>query len=221
MPNLAHWSVFLTATIILLLIPGHSVIYVVSRALEAGYRGAVFSSLGLALGDLLQVLCTVVGISALLASSPALFTIVKYAGAGYLIFLGLHRLLRRNRLSLPDSVGHPQGIRPISSRQLVLQGFFALNPKTALFFLALFPQFVAEDAGPPWLQILLFGCAFVGLGFLTNSAFGCVGGKFSSLAKRSPRFQVALGYGSGVVLVAMGVAAALAPVSLDVVESAQ
>jgi threonine/homoserine/homoserine lactone efflux protein len=87
---------------------------------------------------------------------------------------------------------------------------FALNPKTALFFLALFPQFVAENAGPAWLQILLFGCVFVVLGFVTNSMYGCLGGTVSSIAKHSNRFHIATRYISSAVLIGMGIAAALA-----------
>lgn len=209
MPNGTHWGLFFAATIILLITPGPSVMYVVARGIDHGYRGAVFSSVGLAFGDLFQVLCTVVGLSALLASSTVLFTVVKYTGAAYLIILGLRRLLekdaRRSRNSLPNENAAGRA----SSGSLVLQGFFALNPKTALFFLALFPQFVAEDAGPAWLQILLFGCAFVALGFITNSIFGCIGGKLRLVARRSHRFQVASRYFSGGTLVVLGVAAAL------------
>ena len=207
MPDLAHWSVFLAATIILLLTPGPSVMYVVTRAIELGYRGAIFSSVGLALGDLLQVLCTVVGLSALLASSFVLFTILKYAGAGYLIVLGLRRLLQKHPLLSLNSDIREYGVQQASPRSLMVQGFLALNPKTALFFLALFPQFVAQNAGPVWLQILFFGCTFIALGFITNSIYGCLGGKL--LGSLASRFRSATRYVSGGILIALGVVAAL------------
>lgn len=209
MPDLVHWSTFFTATMVLLVIPGPSVMYVVTRGIEHGYRGVVLSSVGLALGDLFQVLCTVAGISALLASSVVLFGIVKYVGAAYLIVLGIHRLLATNATPLANFVitEHPA---EQTSRSLVGQALFALNPKTAVFFLALFPQFVADDVGPAWLQILLFGCTFVILGFVTNSMYGCLGGTLSSMAKHSTRFHIATRYISGAVLIGMGIAAALA-----------
>ena len=208
MPDLVHWSTFFTATIILLLIPGPSVMYVVTRGIEHGYRGVFLSSLGLALGDLLQVLCTVAGLSALLASSAFLYGIVKYAGATYLIVLGIRRLVENNAPSPTNlaSAGHPP---EHASCSLVVQAFFALNPKTAIFFLALFPQFVAAGAGPAWLQILLFGCTFIVLGFLTNSVYGCLGGTLSSVAKHSNGFHLATRYISSIVLIGMGVGAAL------------
>ena len=210
MPDLVHWSTFFTATIILLLIPGPSVMYVVTRGIEHGYRGVIFSSAGLALGDLLQVICTVAGLSALLASSALFFGIVKYAGATYLIGLGLRGLLVKNAPSLVNLAGADDPAnRRSSARSLVAQAFFALNPKTAIFFLALFPQFVAENAGPAWVQILLFGCVFVILGFVTNSLYGGLGGTLSSIAKNSNRFNIATRYVSSAVLIAMGMAAAL------------
>ena len=209
MPDIVHWTTFFTATIILLLIPGPSVMYVVTHGIEHGYRGVVLSSVGLALGDLLQVLCTVAGLAALLASSVLLFGIVKYVGAAYLIVLGIHRFLATNATPLAtfDITEHPP---EQTSGSLVVQALFALNPKTAVFFLALFPQFVAENDGPAWLQILLFGCVFVVLGFVTNSMYGCLGGTLSSYAKHSDRFNIATRYISSAVLIGMGIAAALA-----------
>lgn len=209
MPDLEHWSIFLTAAIILLLIPGPSVMYVMARGIEHGHRGAILSSVGLALGDLLQVLAAVAGVSALLASSAMLFGIVKYVGAAYLILLGLRRLLTTHDPSVTGLVAAEHSDEP-ASRALVVQALFALNPKTAMFFLALFPQFVAVNAGPGWFQILLFGCTFVVVGFVTNSVYGCMGGTLRFMAKDYKQFKMISRYVSGAVLTGMGVAAALA-----------
>jgi len=213
-PDLNHWSVFFAATIVLLVIPGPSVMYVVTRGIDNGSRAAMYSAAGLALGDLLQVACTAAGLSALLASSVLVFNLVKYAGAAYLVVLGITTFFAKNARGLQPPVAGGCIAPGMRSRSLILQGFFALNPKTALFFLALFPQFVAENAGPAWLQILCFGCAFVALGFATNSIYGCVGGKLlGGLARRSSRFQTAIRYASGGVLIALGVAVALTSLS--------
>ena len=184
--------------------------YVITRSIEHGYRGTIFSSVGLAAGDLLQVLCTVVGVSALLVSSVVFFTILKYAGAAYLIALGIRQLLSKHVPSLAHlrAAGFP--VDRVSSWTLSVQAFFALNPKTAIFFLALFPQFVTPNAGPAWRQILLFGCMFVVLGFITNSLYGCLGGTIASVARNNARFQESIHYVSGVVLLGMGIAAGLA-----------
>jgi threonine/homoserine/homoserine lactone efflux protein len=213
MPDLTHWTLFLTATVILLVIPGPSVLFVVARGIDQGFRAALYSSVGLALGDLFQVVCAAVGLSALLASSVALFQVVKFAGAAYLVFLGVRRMLDRSADELPDPAMNQGPGRTTSARSLVAQGFTvnALNPKTALFFLALLPQFVAANAVPASLQILAFGGAFVALGFITNSLYGRLGGQLGAFARRSPRFQKATRYVGGGALVALGLAAALAP----------
>ncbi len=208
MPDFNHWTLFFGAAIVLLLIPGPSVLYVVTRGIEHGYRGVVFSSLGLALGDLLQVLCTVVGLSALLSSSLVLFAIVKYVGAAYLIILGVRQLLSKSAASL-GHLATAGGLAQVSSHALIAQAFFTLNPKTAIFFLALFPQFVSANAGPAWLQILLFGCTFVLFGFITNSIYGCLGGSLTSIVKCNAKFHAAARYLSGAVLIGMGVVASL------------
>jgi threonine/homoserine/homoserine lactone efflux protein len=213
MPDLAQWSVFLTASIILLVIPGPSVLFVVARGIDRGFRAAVFSSVGLAVGDMFQLLCAAVGLSTLLASSIALFTTVKYAGAAYLIFLGLQRILEKDTAAIEDSPASSPAER--SRRTLIVQGFSvnALNPKTALFFLALLPQFVNPGRGPAWLQILVLGAAFVVLGLMTNTIYGRMGEKLGSLARRSVRFRKATRYVGGGTLVALGATAALAPAS--------
>lgn len=213
MPDLTHWSLFLAATVILLVIPGPSVLFVVARGIDQGFRAALYSSVGLALGDLFQVLCAAAGLSALLASSAALFQIVKFAGAAYLIFLGVRRILDRNSDGLPDPAAKRDSDNKAAARRLIGQGVTvnALNPKTALFFLALLPQFVAPNAGPASLQILAFGGAFVVLGFVTNSLYGRIGGQLGALAKRSTRFRKATRYVGGGALVALGLASALAP----------
>jgi threonine/homoserine/homoserine lactone efflux protein len=215
MPDLPRWTVFLTATIILLLIPGPSVLFVVARGIDQGFRAALYSAAGLALGDLFQVLCAAVGLTTLLASSIALFTTVKFAGAAYLIFLGVQRILEKTAPALPDASAHQPFRGERSPRSLIVQGLSvnALNPKTALFFLALLPQFVTANRGPAWLQILALGCAFVALGFVTNTIYGRMAGKLGSFARRSARFRTATRYVGGGTLVALGVAAAFAPTS--------
>jgi threonine/homoserine/homoserine lactone efflux protein len=228
MPDLAHWSVFFSATIVLLLVPGPSVMFVLVRAIEHGYRGALFPALGLALGDFLQVLFTAAGLSALSASSAFLYTAVKYVGVCCLLLLGVCKLIenarwQRGRIAgrteqselehIPFAshsfrMGNSESMHDRMRKSLVVQGFLAVNPKTALFFLALLPQFVAPAAGPAWLQLLLLGSTFVVLGFFTNFLYGCIGARLGSAARGSHRFQTAAGYASGVTLVALGLAGA-------------
>jgi threonine/homoserine/homoserine lactone efflux protein len=204
MPDLTHWAAFLAAATVFVLIPGPSVLYVVAQGMHRGFRDARLASVGLAAGDMLQVVAAAAGLSVVLASSATLFSVVKYAGAAYLIFLGVRRL-RDRTVPVPDGQVRPGG------RGMVLEALSvnALNPKTALFFLALLPQFVAPDAGPAWSQIVLFGAVFVALGFASNLVCGRVGGALSDLARRSRRFQTVTRYASGGSLIGLGVLTAV------------
>lgn len=152
MPDLSHWTVFLGAAFILLITPGPSIMYVVARGIAQGFRAAMLSSVGLALGDLLQVIATAVGLSALLGSAPKLFAAVKLVGALYLVCLGAATLLGKGG-RVANSATEQGSRQADSSKWLIIQGFLALNPKTALFFLAFLPQFIAADAGPVRIQV--------------------------------------------------------------------
>src|SRR5205823_913038 len=142
MPDLSHWTAFLGAAFILLITPGPSIMYVVARGIAQGFRA--LSSVGLALGDLLQVIATAVGLSALLGSAPKLFAAVKLVGALYLVCLGAATLLGKGG-RVANSATEQGSRQADSSKWLIIQGFLALNPKTALFFLAFLPQFIAAD----------------------------------------------------------------------------
>jgi threonine/homoserine/homoserine lactone efflux protein len=205
MPDLAHWAIFLTATVVLLLIPGPSVIYVLTQAMDHGSRGALLASIGLALGDLVQALVTVVGLSALLASSVVTFQILRYAGAAYLVFLGVRRLATNDKTVTDSGVARQD---PEAS-SVIAQAFFALNPKTALFFVALFPQLIVPGEGPAWVQMLLFGCAFAVLGFATNALYGCIGGRIAAGLTRSERVRSSARYATAGMLIALGLIAAV------------
>ena len=209
MPDAEHWSAFLAATIVLLLIPGPSVMYVVARGMDHGAHAIVPSAVGLALGDLLQVLLTVLGFSALLATSERILVAITYAGAAYLVILGASRVVTAARGA---RVERAMAARSTVRGSLVLQGFLALNPKTALFFLALFPQWIDPRAGPAWMQMLWFGFAFVALGLATNALYGVLGaGALRMVALHSARVQRLSQYASGAVLVTLGVLAAMSP----------
>jgi threonine/homoserine/homoserine lactone efflux protein len=209
-PDVAHWTIFLSAAFVLLITPGPSIMYVMARAIAQGPHAAVLSAVGLALGDLLQVVATAVGLSALLASAPAIFSVLKFAGAAYLVVLGALTLVGKGARAASPIEGNLRPQQP-AKRSLILQGFLALNPKTALFFLAFLPQFVDPRAGSTSAQILTFGIAFVVLGFFTNSLFGCLGGKLRDVTRSNSAFQAISRFASGIILIALGVVAAYMP----------
>ncbi|MGH8571614.1 MAG: LysE family translocator, partial [Gammaproteobacteria bacterium] len=158
MPPLGHFLAFLVAATVLMLTPGAAVMYVLARSADQGRRAGLASVAGICLGDLVWVVAVVVGLAGVLAVSPIAFNIVKYLGVGYLVYLGVRRL-RQPAEALQDDASS----RTIPTRQLVREGALVsvLNPKDAIFFLALLPQFVDRARGMVPLQLLVLGLTFV------------------------------------------------------------
>jgi threonine/homoserine/homoserine lactone efflux protein len=197
-------AVFLAAAGALLLIPGPAVLFIVARGIDQGRRAALASALGVEVGSLVHISAATLGLSALLVSSATAFSVVKYAGAAYLIFLGLRTLLTRNHVA-----GDVQVV-PRSLRSLFAQGAVVniLNPKTALFFFAFLPQFVDPSRGSVALQTLMLGCMFVGLAFCTDFSYALLAGTAGGWLKGNLGFVRAQRYFAGTVYLALGVATA-------------
>jgi threonine/homoserine/homoserine lactone efflux protein len=209
MPDPSRLAVFFGAALALLLVPGPAVLYVVTQSIDQGRRAGLASTGGIFSGTLVHVALATVGLSALLASSVVAFDVVKYAGAAYLIVVGLRRLAGRERSEAADA---PHGRR---LGQLYRQGIVVnvLNPKTALFFLAFLPQFVDPSRGAAWRQILVLGLLFACLGFLTDGTWALVAGTLGDWLRGNTRYLGIQRIVSGSVFVALGAVAALsAPV---------
>jgi threonine/homoserine/homoserine lactone efflux protein len=209
MPDPSRLALFIGAALLLLVVPGPSVLYVVTQSVSHGRRAGIASVAGITTGTLVHSAAATVGLSALLASSAVAFDVVKYLGAAYLIVIGVRRLAglegtQDERASGPRNLG-----------RLYRQGIVVntLNPKTALFFLAFLPQFVDPSRGVAWVQILLLGLLFATLGFLSDGTWALVAGTLGDRLRRSRRFPGVQRYVSGSVFVGLGAVAALsAPV---------
>jgi threonine/homoserine/homoserine lactone efflux protein len=197
----ALW-LFCLAALALLAIPGPAVLYVVVQSAEQGRRVGLASVAGIHLGTLVHVAAATAGLSALIVTSAVAFSVVKYAGAAYLIYLGVRKLLERE-----PAVGVERRTQPL--RRAFVRGIVVnvLNPKTALFFLAFLPQFVDTDRGGVWSQALVLGFVFIGLGLVSDSLYALAAGTVGGLLRRRRK---AMRYGSGAVYVGLGAAAALA-----------
>jgi threonine/homoserine/homoserine lactone efflux protein len=204
-PDAPTLTVFALAALVLLVVPGPAVLYIVTQSVAHGRSAGLVSMLGIHLGTLVHVAAAAIGISALVVSSATAFSVVKYAGAAYLVVLGLRRLLTR-----PD-VQRPEHSPPAPLRRLFLHGAVVnvLNPKTALFFLAFLPQFVDRD-GDVALQVLVLGTVFVALGLMTDGAWAIAAGTAATWLRRSRAFVAGERYVSGTVFVGLGAASALA-----------
>jgi threonine/homoserine/homoserine lactone efflux protein len=208
MPDATTLALFAVACLAFLAIPGPSVFYIVTRSLVQGRRAGVTSMLGVQAGGLVHVVAAAFGVSALIASSAAAFTVVKYAGAAYLIFLGARKLL--SRATDEEMELEPRGAR--SSAHLFGHGVIVnvLNPKTALFFLAFLPQFVDPDAGAVAPQMLVLGTMLVGLGVLSDGTYALLAAGAGNRLRSAAATRRRLERLSGGVFVSLGVVAALA-----------
>ncbi len=196
---------FLLAALVLAITPGPGIAYVVARTVAGGRAEGLASCLGTGLGGLLHVLAAALGLSVLVAQSAVAFTVVKYLGAAYLIYLGI-RLLRREA----SGVALP-AVRAMGARRALLEGVLveALNVKTALFFLAFLPQFTSP-AGPLVPQLVLLGAICVGLNTLVDVvAVFAADRLIRSDTTRAARARL-LNRASGVTLIGLGSILALA-----------
>jgi threonine/homoserine/homoserine lactone efflux protein len=204
MPSPGAFAAFAVASLALLVVPGPSVLYIVTRSVQ-GRAAGLASVLGIHTGSIVHVLAAALGVSAILASSALAFGVVKYAGAAYLIWLGIRALVRR------DVEARELGPRTRSLRRIYAQGVIVnvLNPKTALFFLAFLPQFVDPARGSVTVQIVVLGLTFIALGLVSDGTYAMVSARVSRrLAGRSAVPGPAR-WVPGVTLIALGVVAAL------------
>jgi threonine/homoserine/homoserine lactone efflux protein len=206
-PSAASIGLFAVAATLLLLTPGPAVLYVVARSVEQGRIAGLASVFGITTGTLVHVLASTLGLSALLASSALAFALVKYAGAGYLIYMGVRRILTQT--VTPTS---PLKLPRRSLGRLYRDGFIVnlLNPKTALFFLAFLPQFVDPARGAVPMQIAFLGLLFTLMGLTSDSLYALVAGAAGHWVKRQSRFWDWERYVTGGVFIGLGVTAAFA-----------
>jgi threonine/homoserine/homoserine lactone efflux protein len=193
-------ALFMLASLALAVVPGPAVLYIVAQSVDQGRLAGLVSALGIGAGGLVHVIAATVGLSSLLASSATAFTIVKYAGAGYLILLGIRRLLTRKEAG-EEALQPPRDNRQIFRDGVVVN---VLNPKTALFFLAFLPQFVDPGASSATLQILLLGLVFVVIAFCSDSMWALAAGTLGSWLRRSRWYLGVKRWVTGTVFVGLG-----------------
>jgi threonine/homoserine/homoserine lactone efflux protein len=206
MPPLEVFLAFTVARLTLLLIPGPAVMYITALGLREGRRTATAAAVGLGVGNFAHVVAATLGLSALLVSSALAFSMVKYVGAAYLIYLGIQTLRRRADLQASVTVARTNARREFR-RGIIVNVF---NPKVAIFFLAFVPQFIEPERGAVAGQVLLLGAWFVVLGIITDALYGATAGELGDWLRNRPGVQVAIQRASGCIYIILGVVAALA-----------
>lgn len=201
-------AVLITYSLIVLgfvFIPGPATLLTVARATTSGTKVGIATGAGITMGDIVHTIMAVVGISAIIAASATLFTIVKYLGAAYLVYLGVRAIFDRTSADLG------QGRVPITAPQAFRQAILAevLNPKTTLFFLAFLPQFVVPENGFVVLQLTTLGVVFALIGFFSTIVYSVAAGGLGNFLRRNPVVLKWQGKVVGSIYCALGVRLAL------------
>lgn len=200
--ELPFWLVFFSAALALNLSPGPDLIYILSSTLAKGRKVGLASTLGACSGAFVHVLAAAVGLSAMLASSAAMFNVVKYLGAAYLVFLGLK--------SFKAGSGNFVFKRDDEHGTSIYRAYFSgilidvLNPKVAIFFMAFLPQFIRPGHGKPSLQFLMLGTLVVLVAFIVEGGFVLVAARWANFLKRHPGAAICLDRLFGAILIGIG-----------------
>ncbi|MEJ2165660.1 MAG: LysE family translocator [Desulfobacterales bacterium] len=203
--DLAHLSLFILASVVLLITPGPAVLYIIARSVDQGRRAGLVSVCAIEVGNFMHVIAATLGLSALLLSSAFAFTVVKYLGAAYLVYLGLRKIFTREAVQAAAR-SHPESHRRIFSQGVMVAAF---NPKTALFFVAFLPQFVDPSRNAIALQMLFLGCLFVMMAVISDSMYALLAGTIGNWLKGFRSALRAGRYVIGGVYIGLGLTAAL------------
>lgn len=206
MVPLSHWVTFLIAAALLIALPGPSVLFVIGRTLALGRRAGLLSVVGNESGMLVQTSLVALGVGAIVAQSIVVLTVVKFAGAAYLVFLGIQAIRHRRDVSAPVETAAPR-----STLRLLGEGFVVgvTNPKSIIFFVAILPQFIDPGAGAIPVQLAELGLTFVLLALLMDSVWVVTAGAARQWFARSPKRISQLGVFGGVVMIGLGGALAV------------
>jgi threonine/homoserine/homoserine lactone efflux protein len=203
----SHLWTFMVAAFALIVVPGPSVLFEISRAVALGRRAGLATVAGNAIGQYVQIVAVALGIGVIVESSEVVFTVLKLAGAAYIVLLGVRALRDRRTLAgVLDAAIVPKG-----TGRILREGFVVgvTNPKSAVFFTAVLPQFVDPAAGHVPMQLLGLGVVWVGIALTCDSAWAFAAGTARDWFARSPRRLEIVGGTGGLVMIALGIRLAL------------
>ena len=206
MPTIPTLLTFAVAAKLLIIVPGPNVIFIIARGIDQGRRAAIASALGVQTGMLFHIGAAVLGLSALVASSDILFNVVKYAGAAYLIWMGMVSIR-----ATATTLDRPQINRRASYGRLFTQGLVVnvLNPKVGLFFIAFLPQFIDPARGSSTGQILVLGAVFAAIAVVSDLVYALASGSIGAWLSTRERIAQQRDRFAGAVYILLGVVAAL------------
>ena len=207
MTGIIHFETFLIAGILLNLTPGNDTIFILTKSIAQGKKAGILSVLGIATGSLIHTTLAALGLSIIIAKSVLAFTIVKYAGAAYLLYIGLKMFIDRSKFDTPI----PTSAKKINALKIYRDAVLTnvLNPKVAMFFIAFLPQFINPDFQSSFIPFMLLGITFT----ITGTIWCLILANFSSFLfsklRNNPKFSTWLNRVCGVVLIGLGIKIAL------------
>ena len=204
--SLLHWTTFLTAAMLLNLSPGPDIAFILGQTVRGGKKSGFAAMFGIWTGAFGHVLMAAAGLSAILATSALAFSVVKWAGAAYLIWLGIAALRSKGGSFVSDKVKTSDKFFPIYKQGAIVG---LLNPKVAIFFLAFLPQFVVEGAGPIWAQLFLHGCLIILVAAFIEPPLVLAGGKLTNKLRNNPKIGLWMDRSLGAIFVGLGIRLAL------------
>ncbi|KAA8997677.1 LysE family translocator [Affinibrenneria salicis] len=210
MSDIVNFPLFVASILVLLITPGPDLAYVVGQSIANGRRSGVISAAGVALGSCTHAIASAIGLTALIAASPAIFAVIKYCGASYLIYLGGKMLYSASRQKRQAENAPPRST--VSTRNLLSRGVITTitNPKVLLFFVAFFPQFVSVNGEHQTLSFLILGFTYAIVGFLTDAAFALLAGGAAGAVAGNNRLRRWMDRAVGATFIALGIRIALA-----------
>ena len=208
MIGINHFEIFLLAGILLNLTPGNDTIFILSRSIAQGKNSGVISALGIGTGSIIHTFFAALGLSIIISQSIFVFNIIKYAGAAYLVYLGIKMFLDQSKLKVTQKEGRPK-ISPLKTyRDAVLTN--VLNPKVAMFFIAFLPQFINPEYKSSILPFLLLGFTFTFTGTIWCIILAIFSAQIFSKLRNNQKLSSYLNKICGTVLIGLGLKLALA-----------
>jgi threonine/homoserine/homoserine lactone efflux protein len=208
MMSLSQLLAFTLLSVALIAMPGPSVLFTIGRALSVGRRAALLTVLGNAIGIYLQAIAVAVGIGVIVERSGVVFTVIKFAGAAYLVYLGVQAIRHRRKVTEALAAGIPT---VLPSRRVLRDGVIVgvTNPKNIIFFVAALPQFTNPAAGNVPLQMLVLGAVYLVIALLLDSVWALVASTARTWFARSPRRLELVGGAGGLMMIGLGTSIAV------------
>lgn len=200
--SLAHWATFFTAAVLLNLSPGPDMAFILGQTAKRGVQSGFSAMFGIWTGAFIHVIFAALGLSAILATSALAFSVVKWAGAAYLVWLGIQALRSQGTNISVNGQVTPKGLMKIFKQGVLVS---VLNPKVAIFFLAFLPQFVEPGAGSVSAQLFLHGLLIIVVAAFVEPPLILIGGKLTGYLSNNKKVSLWMDRGLGALFVGLGV----------------